>query len=75
MGALGAGAGAGEARTRAEAGGATEGQRAGATALGSVVGISEMFLKVKGSSELITAQDRILLKQVISASSLACFTV
>jgi hypothetical protein len=43
MGALGAGAGAGEARTRAEEGGATEGQRAGATALGSVVGISEMF--------------------------------
>ena len=43
MAALGSGAGAGEARTRAEAGGATEGQRAGATALGSVVGISEMF--------------------------------
>ena len=43
MGALGAGAGAGEARTRAEEGGATEGQRAGATALGTVVGISEMF--------------------------------
>jgi hypothetical protein len=43
MGALGAGAGAGEARTRAEAGGATEGERAGATVLGSVVGISEMF--------------------------------
>ena len=43
MAALGAGAGAGEARTRAEEGGATEGQRAGATALGTVVGISEMF--------------------------------
>jgi hypothetical protein len=43
MGALGSGAGAGEARTRAEEGGATEGQRAGATALGAVVGISEMF--------------------------------
>ena len=43
MAALGSGAGAGEARTRAEAGGATEGERAGATALGSVVGISEMF--------------------------------
>jgi len=43
MAALGAGAGAGEARTRAETGEATEGQRAGATALGSVVGISEMF--------------------------------
>jgi len=43
LAALGAGAGAGEARTRAEEGGATEGQRAGATALGSVVGISEMF--------------------------------
>ena len=43
MAALGSGAGAGEARTRAEEGGATEGQRAGATALGAVVGISEMF--------------------------------
>jgi hypothetical protein len=43
MAALGSGAGAGEARTRAEAGEATEGQRAGATALGAVVGISEMF--------------------------------
>lgn len=43
MGALGSGAGAGEARTRAETGEATEGQRAGATALGAVVGISEMF--------------------------------
>jgi len=43
MGALGAGAGAGEARVRAETGGATEGQRAGATALGTVVGLSEMF--------------------------------
>ena len=43
MGALGSGAGAGEARTRAETGGATDDQRAGATALGAVVGISEMF--------------------------------
>jgi hypothetical protein len=43
MGALGSGAGAGEARTRAEEGGATDDQRAGATALGAVVGISEMF--------------------------------
>jgi hypothetical protein len=43
MGGLGAGAGAGEARVRAETDGATEGQRAGATALGTVVGISEMF--------------------------------
>ena len=43
MGALGSGAGAGEARTRAETGEATSDQRAGATALGAVVGISEMF--------------------------------
>ncbi len=43
MGALGSGAGAGEARTRAETGEATNEQRAGATALGAVVGISEMF--------------------------------
>jgi len=43
MGALGSGAGAGEARTRAETGKATDEQRAGATALGAVVGISEMF--------------------------------
>lgn len=42
MGALGAGAGAGEARTRAEQEGGME-QRGEATALGAVVGISEMF--------------------------------
>ncbi|NCX56518.1 MAG: hypothetical protein EBW87_04890, partial [Burkholderiaceae bacterium] len=40
---LGMGMGAGEARTRAEQEGATAEQRALATGLGSVVGISEMF--------------------------------
>jgi hypothetical protein len=40
---LGVGAGAGEARTRAEQEGATGGQRAGATALGAVVGVTEML--------------------------------
>jgi len=43
MAALGAGAGAGEARTRAEQGGATESERATATALGTAVGLTEMF--------------------------------
>lgn len=43
MAGLGAGAGAGEARTRAEQGGATEGERATATALGTAVGLTEMF--------------------------------
>ena len=41
--ALGVGAGAGEARTRAEQEGATGGQRAGATALGAAVGATEML--------------------------------
>ena len=41
--ALGVGAGAGEARTRAEQEGAAGGQRAGATALGAVVGATEML--------------------------------
>ena len=43
MAGLGMGMGAGEARTRAEQGGATPEQRALATGLGSVVGLSEMF--------------------------------
>jgi hypothetical protein len=40
---LGVGAGAGEARTRAEQEGATGEQRAGATGLGAVVGVTEML--------------------------------
>lgn len=40
---LGIGAGAGEARTRAEQEGATGEQRAGATGLGAVVGVTEML--------------------------------
>lgn len=47
MAALGTGAGAGEARTRAEQEGATAEQRGTATALGSVVGISEMFAPLR----------------------------
>ena len=47
MAALGTGAGAGEARTRAEQEGATADQRGTATALGSVVGISEMFAPLR----------------------------
>jgi hypothetical protein len=47
MAALGTGAGAGEARTRAEQEGATAEQRATATGLGSVVGISEMFAPMR----------------------------
>ena len=47
MAALGTGAGAGEARTRAEQEGATAEQRGTATALGSVVGISEMFAPMR----------------------------
>lgn len=43
MGALGMGMGAGEARVRAEQEGATGGQRAGATALGALVGTTEML--------------------------------
>lgn len=43
MAGLGVGAGAGEARTRAEQGGATAEQRALATGLGGVVGATEMF--------------------------------
>ena len=46
-GALGVGAGAGEARTRAEAEGATAEQRAQATALGSVVGATELFAPLR----------------------------
>ena len=47
MAALGTGAGAGEARTRAEQEGATPEQRALATGLGSVVGITEMFAPMR----------------------------
>jgi hypothetical protein len=47
MAALGTGAGAGEARTRAEQEGATAEQRGTATALGSVVGLSEMFAPLR----------------------------
>ena len=43
MAGLGVGAGAGEARVRAEQGGASADQRGLATALGSVVGATEMF--------------------------------
>ena len=46
-GALGAGMGAGEARTRAEQEGATPDQIGRATALGSVVGLSEMFAPMR----------------------------
>jgi hypothetical protein len=42
-GALASGAGAGEALTRAQQEGATEGQKSLATGLGSVVGLSELF--------------------------------
>ena len=44
---LGAGMGAGEARTRAEQEGATADQIGRATALGSVVGLSEMFAPMR----------------------------
>ena len=47
MAALGTGAGAGEARTRAEQDGATADQRGTATALGAVVGVSEMFAPMR----------------------------
>jgi hypothetical protein len=47
MAALGTGAGAGEARVRAEEAGATAGERGLSTALGSVVGISEMFAPLR----------------------------
>jgi len=47
MAALGTGAGAGEARTRAEQEGAAAEDRGTATALGSVVGISEMFAPLR----------------------------
>lgn len=47
MAALGTGAGAGEARTRAEQEGATADQRGTATALGAVVGVSEMFAPMR----------------------------
>jgi hypothetical protein len=45
LGAMGVGvaSGAGEARVRAEEGGATEGQRAGATGLGAAVGFTEVL--------------------------------
>lgn len=47
MAALGTGAGAGEARTRAEQEGATADERGTATALGAVVGVSEMFAPMR----------------------------
>jgi len=47
MAALGTGAGAGEARTRAEEDSATADQRGTATALGAVVGVSEMFAPLR----------------------------
>lgn len=42
-GGLGMAAGAGEARTRAEAGGATEGERAAATGVGALIGATEVL--------------------------------
>jgi hypothetical protein len=45
--ALGVGAGAGEARTKAEVEGATEEQRSQATALGSLVGATEVFAPLR----------------------------
>ena len=47
MAALGTGAGAGEARTRAEEDSTTADQRGTATALGAVVGVSEMFAPLR----------------------------
>jgi len=70
MAALGTGAGAGEARTRAEQEGATAEQRGTATALGSVVGISEMFAPVRilgRVSEPIKAGATAQLKRIAAA--------
>jgi hypothetical protein len=70
MAALGTGAGAGEARTRAEQEGATAEQRGTATALGSVVGVSEMFAPVRilgRVSEPIKAGATAQLKRIAAA--------
>ncbi len=70
MAALGTGAGAGEARTRAEEDSATADQRGTATALGAVVGVSEMFapLRILGRlSDPIKAGAAAQIKRIAAA--------
>ena len=63
-GGLAVGAGAGEARERSRAAGATEGERGVATALGAVIGLSELIpLRVLGS--LRKGVDDSVVKQIL----------
>jgi hypothetical protein len=69
MGGLGAASNAGEARLRAEAGGATEDERGLATLLGAGVGISEMFPIVRILDRLPGKETLTILDQVKRAAA------